>query len=443
VHDDDHDDELDDDLEDEDDDDLEDEDEDDLEDEDEDDDFEDEDDLEDDDFEDEDDFEDDDFEDDEVDDLDDEVDDDFEDEEDLEDDEVDDLDDEVDDDFEDDGLEDGGPDDELVVAGAEDPDAARRRSRTRAMAFGGIAVAALVLGWFVVRPAVSDDSSAAPADASASSVEEPESTVEEGAGEEASATTEEASESTVEEASATTVEEVSESTVEEASESTVEEASATTVEEPSTTVEEASATTVEAPSTTAAETSGSVTYDTLPDGSPAPVVAVYDVDRITLTGGVPSEAAKERLEALAVANAKPGQAETVDNLLTINPDVPIGIGVRVVELTSVRFPPRSTEVLPAHARELDRAVAIMEALPNISALVIGHTDQVGDPLRNFAVSEQRADAVVNYMASQGIAPDRLASRAVGEEDLLTLDDDAVARALNRRTEFVFYGLLVE
>jgi hypothetical protein len=30
---------------------------------------------------------------------------------------------------------------------------------------------------------------------------------------------------------------------------------------------------------------------------------------------------------------------------------------------------------------------------------------------------------------------------VGETDLLTLDDDAKALALNRRTEFIFYGLL--
>ncbi len=384
------------------------------------------------------------------DDLDDEVDDDFEDEDDLEDDEVDDFDDEV--------VGDGGDDfgddlgDEVVVAvGGPDGAAARRRSRTRALAFGGVAVAALVLGWFVVRPAVSDDSSAAPADTTASSVEEQaDTTVEEGAasGEETSATTEPQVDTTVEEGAASgeetsaTTEPRSATTVEEP-EATVAEEGAASAEQTSTTARRRSTTTVQEPATTAAETSGSVTYDTLPDGSPAPVVAVYDVDRITLTGAVPSEAARERLEALAVANAKPGQADTVDNLLTVNPDVPIGIGVRVVELTSVRFPPRSTEVLPAHARELDRAVAIMEALPNISALVIGHTDQVGDPLRNFAVSEQRADAVVNYMASQGIAPDRLASRAVGEEDLLTLADDEVARALNRRTEFVFYGLLVE
>jgi len=84
----------------------------------------------------------------------------------------------------------------------------------------------------------------------------------------------------------------------------------------------------------------------------------------------------------------------------------------------------------------------MNALPNITALVIGHADQRGDEAANFAISEARADSVTRYLASRGVAPSRLASRAVGEADLLTLDNDAAAFALNRRTEFVFFGLLI-
>ena len=92
-----------------------------------------------------------------------------------------------------------------------------------------------------------------------------------------------------------------------------------------------------AASTTVGATAGEATYETLPDGSPAPVVALFDVSKITLTGAVPDQAAKDRLQVLAIGNAKPGQ-DTVENFLTINPSVPRHIGVRVVELTSVRFP---------------------------------------------------------------------------------------------------------
>lgn len=182
-------------------------------------------------------------------------------------------------------------------------------------------------------------------------------------------------------------------------------------------------------------------YETLPDGSTAPVIALFDASSVTITGAVPTQDAKDRLQALAGQYAKPGQGN-VDNQLTVNPAVPINVGVRVVELTSVRFPDGSAEVLPEHAAELDRVAAVLTALPNVTALVIGHADQRGDEVSNFAVSEQRADAVVNYLVSKGTAPSRLSSRAVGESDLLTLNNDAAALELNRRTEFVLFGLLI-
>jgi outer membrane protein OmpA-like peptidoglycan-associated protein len=182
-------------------------------------------------------------------------------------------------------------------------------------------------------------------------------------------------------------------------------------------------------------------YNTLPDGSPQWATAIYDTDKITLTGTVPDEASRQKLQDLAILSAKPGQAATIDNQLTINPAVPRSVGVRVVELTSARFPEGSAEVLPAQAAELDRLVAILNGLTNVTVLVIGHADQRGDEVANYVISEARADAVTNYLASQGVNPSRLASRAVGEADLLSLNNDDAALALNRRTEFVLYGLL--
>ena len=121
--------------------------------------------------------------------------------------------------------------------------------------------------------------------------------------------------------------------------------------------------------------------------------------------------------------------------------MPRDVGVRVVELTSARFPDGSATVTLEQADELNRVVTVMNLLPNITALVIGHADQRGNEVSNYVLSKQRADAVVAYMVSQGIDPARLSSRAVGENDLLTLNDDAAALALNKRTEFVLTGLL--
>lgn len=204
------------------------------------------------------------------------------------------------------------------------------------------------------------------------------------------------------------------------------------------------------PTTTSSSTSTSTTsttsttvvatFPTTPDGAPEPAIATFDVDTITLTGAVPDQDAADRLAALALANSK--TPATIDNQLTINPAVPHTVGVRVIELTSARFPDGSARVEMAHAGELNRVADVMRALPNVTVLVIGHADQRGDDTQNFQLSDDRARSVVNYLVSQGIEGSRLSSRAVGEADLLAIGDDDISLALNRRTEFVFYGLLL-
>ncbi|HEX4980337.1 MAG TPA: OmpA family protein [Ilumatobacteraceae bacterium] len=181
-------------------------------------------------------------------------------------------------------------------------------------------------------------------------------------------------------------------------------------------------------------------YPTLPDGSPTPVLAIFDTDQITLSGTVPSQAAADRLAQLAIANSK--TTAPLVQFLAINPDVPANVGVRVIEMTSSRFPAGGAEILPDHGRELDRIGAVMNALPNTTVLVIGHADQRGSEEDNFAVSEARARAVVSHLVDYGIDASRLSSRAVGESDLLSLNDDETALELNRRTEFVIYGTLL-
>jgi outer membrane protein OmpA-like peptidoglycan-associated protein len=181
-------------------------------------------------------------------------------------------------------------------------------------------------------------------------------------------------------------------------------------------------------------------YPTLPDGSPTPVLAIFDTDTITLSGTVPSQAAADRLAQLAIANSKTPAA--LVQFLAIDPDVPANVGVRVLEMTSSRFPAGSSDILPDHGLEIDRIGAVMDALPNTTVLVIGHADQRGSEDDNFAVSEARARAVVSHLVGYGIDASRLSSRAVGESDLISLNDDETALELNRRTEFVIYGTLL-
>jgi outer membrane protein OmpA-like peptidoglycan-associated protein len=175
------------------------------------------------------------------------------------------------------------------------------------------------------------------------------------------------------------------------------------------------------------------------------VLAVFNPNQVVVSGFVPTQAAKDKLVSLALANSRDPANTTVNaDLLAIDPTVPADIGVRVIETTSIRFDSGQSKIIPGspHAAEFDRIGNVMKALPNVTALVIGHADQRGSDDANYKLSAARAQSVVDYLVSTGVEASRLSSRAVGEADLLALGSDDTALALNRRTEFTLYGLLL-
>ncbi len=65
----------------------------------------------------------------------------------------------------------------------------------------------------------------------------------------------------------------------------------------------------------------------------------------------------------------------------------------------------------------------------------GHTDDVGDAVRNQVLSEERAKAVAAYLEGQGVAAERMQFKGYGEAQPRIANSSAANRALNRRTEF--------
>lgn len=224
-------------------------------------------------------------------------------------------------------------------------------------------------------------------------------------------------------------------------------ATVVSTEAPSSTVDLPESTSV--PSTSATTTPSTAplppesgSYATLPDGSPVPVLVIFDGELITVSGVVPTEAAVERLRVIALAyNTVPGAR--VATFVTVDPVVPVGVGVRMIDTSSAPFAEGSPGVSAEYIAQLDRIVVLMNSVPNVTVDVIGHTDQTGDDDVNFELSTQRARGTTDYLTSSGIDPSRLSSRGAGASDLLTLNTDEAALALNRRTEFVYFGLLVD
>lgn len=127
---------------------------------------------------------------------------------------------------------------------------------------------------------------------------------------------------------------------------------------------------------------------------------------------------------------------------------------------------------PESEKALDNElITILDDNPNISIELASHTDFRGRDAYNQDLSQRRAQSVVDYLISRGIAPDRVKAVGYGEsvpktitkklaaqypqfkegdvlteEFILTLseEDQEVAHQINRRTEFqvmsITYGL---
>ncbi|MGB3468519.1 MAG: PorP/SprF family type IX secretion system membrane protein [Cyclobacteriaceae bacterium] len=70
--------------------------------------------------------------------------------------------------------------------------------------------------------------------------------------------------------------------------------------------------------------------------------------------------------------------------------------------------------------------------------IIGHTDNVGKPLANYKLSQERADAVADYLFSLGLSEDRVKTVGKGDTEPIVDNDSEEGRARNRRVEFIIF-----
>jgi outer membrane protein OmpA-like peptidoglycan-associated protein len=78
--------------------------------------------------------------------------------------------------------------------------------------------------------------------------------------------------------------------------------------------------------------------------------------------------------------------------------------------------------------------AWLDKYPKAILSVTGHTDLVGTIDYNFDLAFQRAQAVLKYLETQGISPERIQTQSKGESEATFGYITAEGRAKNRRTE---------
>ena len=81
---------------------------------------------------------------------------------------------------------------------------------------------------------------------------------------------------------------------------------------------------------------------------------------------------------------------------------------------------------------LDQQAAWLNRYPSWLIKIQGFADDPGNKQKNKQVSQQRADVVMNYLVSRGVAPNRMWSKGYGRDRLIRDCPESKCKSQNRR-----------
>jgi outer membrane protein OmpA-like peptidoglycan-associated protein len=162
-----------------------------------------------------------------------------------------------------------------------------------------------------------------------------------------------------------------------------------------------------------------------------------------------SEADRARIEADEANRARQlAESERADlrerlqqqlNLILETRDTARGL---IVNMSDVLFDTAKYSLKPGAREKLAKISGILLAYPGLRLDVEGHTDSVGTEDYNQELSENRAASVRDFLVTQGVSRDTIASAGFGETTPVATNDTAAGRQQNRRVELVVSGEII-
>jgi outer membrane protein OmpA-like peptidoglycan-associated protein len=111
----------------------------------------------------------------------------------------------------------------------------------------------------------------------------------------------------------------------------------------------------------------------------------------------------------------------------------------IVSMSDVLFDTGQYSLKPGAREKLAKVAGILIAYPSLNIEVGGYTDNVGGDDMNQTLSENRADAVRDYLVTQGVATNSVTSKGFGNSLPVASNDNSAGRQENRRVELVVSG----
>lgn len=111
----------------------------------------------------------------------------------------------------------------------------------------------------------------------------------------------------------------------------------------------------------------------------------------------------------------------------------------IVNISDVLFDFNKYTLKPGAREKMAKVSGILLAYPGLKIQLEGHTDSIGSEEYNQKLSEQRANAVREYLVTQGVPGNTVASVGFGKSNPVASNDTEAGRQRNRRVEMVVSG----
>jgi len=166
-----------------------------------------------------------------------------------------------------------------------------------------------------------------------------------------------------------------------------------------------------------------------------------------------AEARRKADEELAAAEAQKKATEQFDrekqtvrarlleqfNRVLPTTDTPRGL---VVNMGDVLFDAGKFDLRPEAREDLAKLSGIVLNYPSLRLTIEGHSDTSGKAEVNQALSEQRANAVRDYLVTQGLQAGSLSAQGLGISSPVADNSTAEGRQKNRRVEIIVSGEVI-
>lgn len=109
-------------------------------------------------------------------------------------------------------------------------------------------------------------------------------------------------------------------------------------------------------------------------------------------------------------------------------------------ISSINFDFDKYDLRQAARPQLNKIVTVMKDHPEISIIVMGHTDSIGSSEYNDKLSLNRANTVARYLRANGIKANRIETKGYGKRYPYTENETEQGRDMNRRVEIEIKGI---